>query len=152
VHGHQLRISRGLAADRRALSAGVSITECVECCAVEPADARGSEFGGAARGFWGCRVVQAADGLPACLRSGEHDRLAIVPCSHDRIFRRPCQTDKRQRGYPDVENRRAARVNNADGTIMTYKRNSSGIYWGRITEHYSLINARTSPDGEKPTE
>lgn len=116
VNRHEFGPRVRLTADRRALTARISVTERVECCTVESSRAysklrRPGRLGG--RG-----VIETAYYLPPCLRSREQDRLAVMTSRNDGIFSGPGQTDKGKGGDPDVVYGGTTGVDDVDGAIV----------------------------------
>lgn len=157
VHREQFRVRRELrpSTGAAAQTSRIRITESVERGAVETAD--GGRPGESATrttdGRLGRRgVVERTGGLPAGWTAAEKHRLAIVARSDDDILRRPCERDVRERVGTNRVDSRSARIHDRDGAVVTYYDPLAKMKPRGVGRRPLLAKARTSPEGEKPTE
>ena len=157
VHREQFRVRRELRPSTRATAqtSRVRITERVERGAVETADGGrpGQSATRTADGRLGRRgVVERTGGLPAGWTAAEKHGLAIVARSDDGILRRPCERDVRERVGTNRIDSRSARIHDTDGAVVAYYYDLSAKMNRGAGKVALLAKARTSPEGEKPTE
>lgn len=97
------------------VAARIRIPERVKCRTVQSANSPTSRSGlGSARGG----VVQCANERPACFRTREHHRLAVMTCSYNRAFGSPGECDIRQSTDTDVVYGRASRIDDVDRAVV----------------------------------